>query len=101
MLQDNPANIGLWTRYLDFHQTNFKTFTIDALRNVYIECLNILKAAMSQLNTQNDGTTLGFRVLPWKLETQCVYLGLSELERIAIYVLLRFTLSMREAGGII
>ena len=69
MLQDNPANISLWNRYLDFHQTSFKTFTVDALRNIYIECFTVLKAAMSELNAQNDGTTLGCRVLPWNLET--------------------------------
>lgn len=71
ILQDNPHHIGLWTRYLDFEQTNFSAFRFDEVRETFTKCLEILRAV-----PRLDGNILN----------------------IQIYVLLRFTICLREAG---
>jgi len=71
ILHDNPHHIGLWTRYLDFEQTNFSTFRFDEVRETYTKCLGILRAVPRQDETILD---------------------------IQVYVLLRFTICLREAG---
>ena len=71
ILHDNPYSIDLWTKYLDFEQTNFLTFRFDEVRTTFAKCLGILQAVPSQ-----DEKIL----------------------EIKAYVLLRSTLCMREAG---
>ncbi|MCJ1250171.1 hypothetical protein MMC30_007397 [Trapelia coarctata] len=71
VLHDNPYYIGLWTKYVDFEQTHFSTFRFDDVRETFTKCLGILRAVARQ-----DDVIL----------------------EIQVYVLLRFTLCMREAG---
>ncbi|EEP78649.1 predicted protein [Uncinocarpus reesii 1704] len=70
VLQSNPGYIALWVKYLDFQQTRFANFTYEACRQIFLECLNINQ-------TQPDSLKQG---------------------AIDIYILLRLSLFMREAG---
>ncbi|EED21106.1 conserved hypothetical protein [Talaromyces stipitatus ATCC 10500] len=70
VLQHNPGYINLWVRYIDFRQTEFLNFTFERCKNVYLECM-----ALNASTTQN-----------------------TEQELIHVYLFLRMTLFMREAG---
>ncbi|KAI9761786.1 MAG: hypothetical protein M1840_001705 [Geoglossum simile] len=77
VLQENPGFIGLWTKYLDFKQTKAIAFRYEDIRKVYIECVGVLRTTI--LNTTSSQSR-------------------GELQDILVYVLLRGTLFMREAG---
>ncbi|KAH0541960.1 hypothetical protein FGG08_003592 [Glutinoglossum americanum] len=49
VLRENPNFVGLWTKYLDFKQTKSATFRYEDIRNVYIECVDVLRTTI--LNT--------------------------------------------------
>ncbi|KAI9838110.1 MAG: hypothetical protein M1819_006266 [Sarea resinae] len=78
VLQENPSYLNLWTKYLDFQQTNFVTFRYEDCRNVFMDCLALLKSANSR--ARRGAQTV------------------AHLDRIVIYVLLRLTLFTRESG---
>ncbi|KAI9370859.1 NRDE-2, necessary for RNA interference-domain-containing protein [Aspergillus egyptiacus] len=69
-LKANPQYIGLWVRYLDFRQTEFLNFTHGWCLSTFIECL-------SMNNVSPDS---------------------SEKVRVQMYLFLRLTLFLREAG---
>ncbi|KAI9814175.1 MAG: hypothetical protein M1827_003341 [Pycnora praestabilis] len=78
VLRGNPSFIRLWTRYLNFQQTNFVPFRHEQCRCSYAECLDVLKvAASASQGNMNLRDRLG---------------------DIAVYVLLRLTLFLREGG---
>ena len=77
-LQENPGCLGLWTKYIDFEQTNFSTFHFDELRETYTKCLRILR----EVEPAGEGKEAEANII---IEIQ-------------LYVLLRVTLCMREAG---
>ena len=77
-LQNNPGHVGLWAKYLDFRQTTFTIFRFDEVRNVYIECFEVLRQAR-------------FKIKDYFMAHESLY-------EIQIYILLRLTLLMREAG---
>ncbi|OJD16591.1 hypothetical protein AJ78_03231 [Emergomyces pasteurianus Ep9510] len=70
VLQANLDCIGLWIKYLDFHQTHFVTFTYEQCRSVFIDCL---KVSASRKHS-------------------------SEANIISIYLILRLSRFMRDAG---
>ena len=78
VLQENPRCLGLWTKYINFEQTNFSTFHFDELREMYTKCFRILRAVESS----GEG----------KVAED------NKIVEIQLYVLLRVTLCMREAG---
>ncbi|KZF24077.1 DUF1740-domain-containing protein [Xylona heveae TC161] len=78
VMRENPGFLGLWTKYLDFQQTNFVVFKYQDCVDVYADCLRATKGAV----TADPHTTQ----------------ILHELGIIQIYIVLRFTLFMREAG---
>ena len=78
LLQDNPGFLRLWTKYLNFTQTNFTTFKYEEVLAVYFECLNLLSRVLQ------DGTKP-------VAEKEQIY-------DIQLYVLLRMTLFLRESG---
>ena len=78
VLEANPDYLSLWTRYLDFEQTNFLDFRYEAVLKVYLDCLEVLRHA-------------GNKVAPGDAKE-------SRLFEIHVHVLLRMTLFMREAG---
>ncbi|KAL9129484.1 MAG: hypothetical protein Q9217_002080 [Psora testacea] len=77
-LQDNPSYLRLWTQYLNFKQTAFHGFGYEAVRKVYLECVEVLQHARRRLTAGGDEH--------------------SRLCDIQLYVLLRMTLFMNEAG---
>lgn len=78
ILQNFPAYIGLWTRYLDFKQTAFVLFRYEEVHRVYLECLDLLKNSC-----RNPKESIQSK---------------ERIVEIQIYVLLRMTLFMRESG---
>ncbi|KAI9870581.1 MAG: hypothetical protein M1830_004075, partial [Pleopsidium flavum] len=78
VLEEYPSFIRLWTKYLDFQQTNFITFQYEECRTIFFDCLKVL----SLVSTSN--------VSSFKIE--------DDIDRVRIYVLLRLTLFMRESG---
>ncbi|MCJ1379477.1 hypothetical protein MMC17_002578 [Xylographa soralifera] len=78
VLQENPNYINLWTKYLDFQQTNSANFHFDELREAYTRCLSILRSAV--LRAEDDVVRQG------------------NLITIQVYLLLRMTICLREAG---
>ena len=78
VLEADPSCFALWQKYLDFRQTDLITFRYEGARTVYSECLSVLNhARSSQATNATSGGTL------------------YELQ---LYVLVRMTLFMREAG---
>ncbi|MCJ1284860.1 hypothetical protein MMC26_004197 [Xylographa opegraphella] len=78
VLQENPHYINLWTKYLDFQQTNSASFHFDELREVYRKCLGILRVAL--------------------LRAEGEVAKQDHLITIQLYLLLRLTVCLREAG---
>ncbi|KAI9789548.1 MAG: hypothetical protein M1816_005955 [Peltula sp. TS41687] len=78
LLGEHPHSIDLWTKYLDFQQTNFRTFTYEGHCKVYVDCVEVLKMAMVRAQDTIQDTC--------------------KLEAILAYVILRSTLMIREAG---
>ncbi|KAK5685285.1 hypothetical protein LTS10_003363 [Elasticomyces elasticus] len=74
ILKGCPDNVLLWTRYLDFMQTGHLGFRYELCKEAYLRCLTILHGARKSV---------------------------AESEKVAhvqIYVLLRFTSFLRDAG---
>ncbi len=78
VLRQNPGFLRLWITFLDFRQTDFSSFKFEHVQNVYLECLGILSEA--------------------RLENAYAIEENNKLYEIQIYILLRLTLLMREAG---
>ena len=78
VLEENPNYINLWTKYLDFQQTNSANFHFDDLREAYRRCLGILRAAV--LRVEGDVARH------------------EKFITIQLYLLLRMTICLREAG---
>ena len=78
VLEADPSYFALWQKYLDFRQTDFLTFRYEEAQVVYSECLSMLKQARSVSTAKTTSDTTFY-----------------ELQ---LYVLLRMTLFMREAG---
>jgi hypothetical protein len=78
VLRQNPRYPRLWTKYLDFRQTDFTRFRFEEMKKVFIECLNILKLTIKDAQ---GNVSLN-----------------ADLISTQIYVLLRLTLCTREAG---
>ncbi|EEQ30351.1 hypothetical protein McanMca71_002158 [Microsporum canis] len=70
VLQFNSGYISLWIKYLDVQQTTFTNFTYEKCRQVFLECLKVNE-------NQPDST---------------------EKQIISLYIVLRLSLFMREAG---
>ncbi|PYH46922.1 uncharacterized protein BP01DRAFT_355327, partial [Aspergillus saccharolyticus JOP 1030-1] len=70
VLRSNSQYISLWVKYLDFRQTEFLNFTYQQCFNTYVECLRLNKSA-----PESPGNS-----------------------QIQMYLFLRLTLFMREAG---
>ena len=78
MLEEYPGFIGLWTKYLDFKQTNLMTLEYEDCHSRFLDCFQVLNSA--SLN----------KVKP--------SLSGDDLDMVRIYILLRLTLFMRESG---
>lgn len=77
-LRDNPAMTGLWTKYINFRQTDFLSFTYPECIKCFSECFAILRtAAIGTDGESKDKERIELNIL---------------------YVFLRATLLMREAG---
>ena len=70
ILRDNPGLIQFWVKYLDYRQTEFLDFTFRHCRQVFVDCMRL------------NASSVGNR----------------EKESIHMYLFLRMTLFMREAG---
>ena len=77
-LRTHPGYLGLWTKYLDYIQTTFPLFRFGETRSVYNDCLSVLQRARS-------------RPTAAAAESNTLYEN-------QVYVLLRMTIFMREAG---
>ncbi|KAI9887516.1 MAG: Protein nrde2 [Watsoniomyces obsoletus] len=77
-LREHPKSVELWSKYLDYQQTAFRNFTYEGVRNVYIDCTLLLKDSICNSNLSSP--------------------AMLDLEFNLIYVILRATLIMREAG---
>ncbi|MCJ1475511.1 hypothetical protein MMC13_004174 [Lambiella insularis] len=78
LLQKNAGHIGLWTKYLDFQQTNLSAFRFDELRSAFAKCLGFLRDELAK--------------------AEATELKKNNLIYILAYVHLRLTSCMREAG---
>ena len=78
LLREYPENLGLWIKYLDYKQTTFSCFRYEEARNVYVDCLDMLRRA--------------------RYDTEAARTKSDNLYENQVYVLLRMTLFMREAG---
>lgn len=77
ILKEHAENIDIWTKYLDFAQTNFVDFKYEGCRAMFRNCLEVLAAAAAR----EQGDTAQAAILD-----------------IQLYVLVRMTTMMREAG---
>lgn len=78
ILQKQPTSIALWTRYLNFRQSDFSSFKYEDTRMIFLDCLSVLrKARKSSEKTAVDRDSI---------------------YAIEVYVILRLTVFMREAG---
>lgn len=78
ILEQNPRNLRLWTKYLDFMQTNSSHFRYSDCLGAYSDCLNMTNGMRSspELSAEEQNSVFN----------------------IQIYLLLRMTLLMRECG---
>ncbi|CUS10669.1 unnamed protein product [Tuber aestivum] len=80
MLKENPTVIGLWTKYINFRQTDFLSFTYSECVKCFRECLTTLRASAMRAVDKSDHK--------------------EKIEEIILYVFLRTALLMKEAGFI-
>ena len=80
LLRKYSEYLGLWIKYLDYKQSSFSSFRYEEARNIYLDCLDVLQRAHSSPEVANTGKDFLY-------ENQ-------------VYVFLRMTLFMREAGFI-
>ena len=78
ILQQNPQNLRLWTKYLDFMQTSFSDFRFEQVQSVYLDCLNLTQQA--------------------RASTEMILDEQHKVFDVEIYLVLRMTLFMREGG---
>lgn len=78
VLKDNPTITGLWTKYINFRQTDFQSFNYQECSKCFSECLAVLRSAV-------------FRIVGVSGDRE-------KLEDIMLYVFLRVALFMHEAG---
>lgn len=78
VLQTLPGSLKVWTKYLDFRQTDFSNLRYEETRASYIECFMLLRNAEER---------------PKLTATER-----NNIQAIYIYVVLRLTLFTREAG---
>ena len=78
ILQQNSQSLRLWTKYLDFMQTNFTCFQFGEVQSAYMDCLNLIRGARTSGEISPDEP--------------------NKLFHIQIYIILRMTLFMRESG---
>ncbi|KAI5287901.1 hypothetical protein KEM52_001391, partial [Ascosphaera acerosa] len=76
-LRKYPAYIALWVKYLDFQQTSFLAFTYDKARDLIADCIALNRAAAAESREPA---------------------GRAQSARVHLYLVLRLTLLMREAG---
>ncbi|KAK5696933.1 hypothetical protein LTR17_024163 [Elasticomyces elasticus] len=74
ILQGCPDNVLLWTRHLDFIQTGHLGFRYELCKEAYLRCLTILHGARKSVA------------------------GSEKVAHVQVYVLLRFTSFLRDAG---
>lgn len=77
-IQRYPSSVILWVKYLDFKQSDFSSFRYEEARTVYLDCLKTLREA---------------RMRPGMSIADC-----DTIYTIQLYVILRLTVLMREAG---
>ena len=78
ILRQNRQSLQLWTKYLDFMQTDSTHFRLEEVQSVYLDCLNVTSRTISGDEMSVDERNRTFDI--------------------QIYVLLRLTLCMRESG---
>lgn len=77
-VQKYSTSVILWIKYLDFMQSDFSSFRYEEVRTIYLDCLRVLREVRMRPEISiADGVS--------------VY-------TIQLYVILRMTLFMREAG---
>ena len=77
-LRSYPEYLALWIKYLDYKQTTFSSFNYEESRSIYLECLDVLQRARTREELAQSKSNILF-------ENQ-------------VYVLMRMTVFMREAG---
>ncbi|GAA6004312.1 hypothetical protein JCM10207_000663 [Rhodosporidiobolus poonsookiae] len=77
-LADHPALTGLWIEYVSWRQTEWATFEVKQVVGVFEESLEVLVVAMEREEVGSNGREL--------------------LEANAVYLFLRLTLMLRQAG---
>ncbi|KAJ9664086.1 hypothetical protein H2201_005326 [Coniosporium apollinis] len=86
--QDTLESVDLWMKYLDFVQTTFVEFKYDTCRKAFEDCLASLAGSYDELHTSD-------MVTAEKLQHRQLQCRISEA---SLYVLLRLTTMMLEAG---
>ncbi|WPH03566.1 Hypothetical protein R9X50_00644700 [Acrodontium crateriforme] len=76
VLSNNPDSLAIWTKYLDFVQTDGTEFGYESCKETYLRCLKMLHEAGTKTSETN---------------TQAIV-------ETYLYVLLRFTAFIRDAG---
>ncbi|KAK3678782.1 hypothetical protein LTR78_001235 [Recurvomyces mirabilis] len=76
VLAQNAGSMRLWTKYLDFVQTDHNSFRFEICKATYLNCFTVLgKARKSTANAE-----------------------LEAVSEVQVYVLLRYTIFLRDAG---
>lgn len=78
ILQENPTLVSLWTRYLNFRQTDIISFTYPECAQCFAECLDVLRNA-------------SYKVSPGSEDRKV-------LEDMMVYVFMRTVSLMRDSG---
>ena len=78
ILREQPESLVLRVQNLDFAQTNHQSFDYDAVRQAYLECLQLMQTRRAGLASSSPEAV--------------------EMYELQVYVVLRMTLFLREAG---
>jgi len=78
ILKENPSQVGLWKKFINFRQTDFLSFSYTKCLKCYEECLAMLRIAAFKSGVGN--------------------LNRQKLEEVVVYVFIRAILLMSESG---
>lgn len=78
IIKNNPTSLSLWRKYLDFRQSDFRSFRYEEVYSAYLDCLVLLQQTRWDAESSTIDPTPAFIM--------------------QLYVILRMTVYMREAG---
>lgn len=72
-LVEQPRSMELWKAYVDWRQSDWSTFEIRAMADVFRECLEVLGREARSEKPGTSGERISFRLAPYQCSRSCCF----------------------------